>query len=184
MTPDALVAVVPSAHTSDAHGRLVADVPRSDWVPAATAVRAAGHELFDLLTAVDLQADGVDVVLHLWSVAGRSSVLLRTRCPADDLRLASLSALFAGAAWHERHAAEMFGLVFDGHPGLTPLLLAEGFQGAPLRKDFVLASRTVRPWPGAPEPGQSSADAAVGRRRTLPPGVPAPEAWGPGRSQP
>ncbi len=179
MTPEELLAVVPSARTSDAWGRLVADVPRTDWVPAAAALRAAGHELFDLLTAVDLQADGVEVVLHLWSVGERASVLLRTRCPADDLHVASLAALFAGAAWHERHAAEMFGLVFDGHPGLAPLLLSGDFQGAPLRKDFVLASRTVRPWPGAPEPGQSSAEAAVGRRRTLPPGVPAPGTWGP-----
>ncbi|MCW2607423.1 MAG: hypothetical protein JWO60_2116, partial [Frankiales bacterium] len=165
------------ARWGDATGRRVADVGREEWIASATAVRDAGWDLFDLLTAVDEQAAGIDVVLHLWSTRDRSSVLLRTRCPGEDARAPSLAGVFAGAAWHERSVAEMFGLVFDGHPGLDPLLLPDGFEGAPLRKDFVLASRVVRPWPGAPEPGQSSAEAAVGRRRTLPPGVPAPGTW-------
>ncbi len=172
-------ALLPHARWSDAHGRRVADVDAVAWVPSAVALRDTGHDLFDLLTAVDEQDAGFDVVLHLWSVGSRASVLLRTRLPRDDARLASLAAVFKGAAWHERSVAEMFGIGFEGHPGLDPLLLPDGFEGAPLRKDFVLASRVVRPWPGAPEPGQSSAEAAVGRRRTLPPGVPKPGTWGP-----
>ena len=136
---------------------------------------ALGLGLFDLLTAVDEQPHGLDVVLRLWSPAGRHGLLLRTRCPRDDAHVPSLTGVFAGADWHERHAAEMFDLAFDGHPGLEPLLLPAGFAGAPLRKDFVLASRVVKPWPGAPEPGQSSAEAAQApRRRTLPPGCPRP----------
>ena len=49
----------------------------------------------------------------------------------------------------------MFGVGFAGHPGLTPLLLPDGFDGHPLRKEFVLASRVVKEWPGAREPGES-----------------------------
>ena len=173
MTPD-----LPGARWSDAQGRRLADVDPAAWLPSATALRDAGWSCFDLLTAVDEQADGVDVVLHVWSLADRSSVLLRTRLPAAGPRVDSLAGVFAGAAWHERQAAEMFGIAFDGHPGLVPLLLPDGFVGAPLRKDFVLAARVARPWPGAPEPGQSSAEAATGRRKTLPPGVPAPGTWG------
>ena len=104
-------------------------------------------------------------------------MLLRTRCPRDDARVPSLSDVFAGAAWHERALAELFGVAVDGHPGLVPLLLPDGFEGAPLRKEFVLASRVAVTWPGAPEPGQSSAEAATGRRKTLPPGVPKPGTW-------
>ena len=49
----------------------------------------------------------------------------------------------------------MFGIEFDGHPNLVPLLLPDGFEGHPLRKDFVLAARAAKAWPGAKEPGES-----------------------------
>jgi NADH-quinone oxidoreductase subunit C len=74
----------------------------------------------------------------------------------------------------------MFGVVFDGHPNLIPLLLPDGFEGTPLRKDFILASRVAKQWPGELAPGQSMADLKPGRKRNLPPGVPAPGEWGPG----
>ena len=71
----------------------------------------------------------------------------------------------------------MFGVTFDGFDDgsgdwLRPLLLPDGFEGTPLRKDFVLAARASKPWPGAKEPGESDTHAAPGRRKTLPPGVP------------
>jgi NADH-quinone oxidoreductase subunit C len=79
----------------------------------------------------------------------------------------------------------MFGVDFTGPDGevlrLDKLLLPEEFEGHPLRKDFVLASRVAKPWPGAKEPGESDHDhaAAPARRRTRPPGVPTPDEWGP-----
>src|SRR5262249_22318643 len=94
----------------------------------------------------------------------------------------SIVEVYPGAAWHEREAYEMFGVDFPGHPDLAPLLLAPEFEGHPLRKDFVLASRVVKPWPGAVEPGESAAEAAQRRPRRQPqrpPGVPAPGEWGP-----
>ncbi len=71
----------------------------------------------------------------------------------------------------------MFGIGFVGHDRLDTLLLPDGFEGNPLRKDFVLASRVAKPWPGAKEPGESDHDAAPSRRRTRPPGVPDPDGW-------
>jgi NADH-quinone oxidoreductase subunit C len=81
--------------------------------------------------------------------------------------LATATGVYRGAAWHERETHEMFGVVFDGHPGLDPLLLPDGFDGVPLRKDFVLAARREKDWPGAKEPGEQ--DGTRGRRR-----IPAP----------
>jgi NADH-quinone oxidoreductase subunit C len=65
----------------------------------------------------------------------------------------------------------MFGLVFDGHPALTPLLLAGG-PDAPLRKERVLAARADLDWPGAVDPADGPGG-SPGRRR-LPPGAPPP----------
>ena len=68
----------------------------------------------------------------------------------------------------------MFGIDFAGHPNLVPLLLPDGFEGHPLRKDFVLAARVAKPWPGAKEPGESDEGGPPSRRKTRPPGVPDP----------
>jgi NADH-quinone oxidoreductase subunit C len=56
--------------------------------------------------------------------------------------------LFRGAEWHERETWEMYGIEFEGHPGLRHLYLPGEFEGYPLRKDFPLLAREVKPWPG------------------------------------
>jgi NADH-quinone oxidoreductase subunit C len=161
------------------HARATVDVPPQRWAEAVQAARdQIGCGFFDWLSAVDEEADGFSVVAHLWSVPGRYGVLLRTRLPRADPRVASVVELFPGASWHERETYEMFGVVFDGHPDLKPLLLPAEFEGHPLRKDFVLASRVAKPWPGAKEPGESEHTPARGKRQPMrPPGV--PDEWGP-----
>jgi NADH-quinone oxidoreductase subunit C len=126
-------------------------------------------DFLDWLSAVDApdgDPPGVDVVLHVADSrsggagperTGVRRLLLRTRVPDADLHLASLTAVWPGAAWHERETFEMFGVTFDGFDDgsgafLRPLLLPDGFEGTPLRKAFVLAARASKPWPGAKEP--------------------------------
>lgn len=148
------------------------EVAREQWVAAAADALAAGHAFFDLLLAVDRDADGFEVALRLWDPARRTGVVLVTTCPRDDARVPTLVQVLPGAAWHERATAEMFGITFDGHD-TAPLLLPAGFGAYPLRKDFALAARAAKRWPGAKDPGESDADLAVPRRRRLqPPGVP------------
>ena len=68
------------------------------------------------------------------------------------------------------------GCGFTGHPHLVPLLLSDGFEGHPLRKDFVLTARVAKTWPGAKEPGESDATRrGPSRRKMQPPGVPDPD---------
>ncbi len=159
------------------------------WLAAATAARDEGYAFFDWLSAVDntdLDVDpGVDVVCHLLDVSapGRLRRLqLRTRI-ADGGEVASLTPLYAGAAWAERETHEMFGVGFPGYDdgtglGLRPLLLPDGFEGTPLRKSFVLAARASKAWPGGKEPGEGDHGRSPSRRKVAPPGVPGPE-WGP-----
>ncbi len=171
---DRLAAVLPAAAVSESYGVVTADVAPQDWVAAVTAVRddpELDGSYLDVLLAVDEHPRGFDVVVRLWSVARRHGVHLRTSVPREDPRLPSLVGVFAGAAWHEREAAEMFGLVFDGHPDLAPLLLPDGFVGHPLRKERVLAARQ-EPWPGRLDPAGKTS------RRLQPPGYPPPVAPG------
>jgi NADH-quinone oxidoreductase subunit C len=167
----------------DAFGQLTVDVPAARWVDALTFARdELGYGYFDWLTGVDELADGFSVVAHLWSLPAHQHLLVRTRVPREAPSLASAVGVFPGANWHERETFEMFGVEFAGHPNLIPLLLPDGFEGHPLRKDFMLAARAAKSWPGAKEPGESDHDlgrAAPGRRRMLPPGVPDAQTWGP-----
>jgi NADH-quinone oxidoreductase subunit C len=164
-----------------AHERAVVDVPPARWWAAVQAARepgALGCDFFDWLSAVDELDDGFTVVAHLWSTRRRHGLLLRTRVTREDPVVESVVDLFPGAAWHERETYEMFGITFARHPDLRPLLLPPGFEGHPLRKEFVLASRVAKPWPGAKEPGES--EAGTGKRAPMrPPGVPDPKEWGP-----
>ncbi len=74
---------------------------------------------------------------------------------------------YAGANWHERECHEMFGIRFAGHPDLRNMYLPTDFEGYPLRKDFPLLARLVKPWPGIvdvePLPGEGEeAEAGAG----------------------
>ncbi|WP_433499360.1 NADH-quinone oxidoreductase subunit C [Sphaerimonospora sp. CA-214678] len=165
---------------SDSFGEPVVDVPPDAWVETLSFARSRGFEFFDWLTGVDDPPDDFQVVAHVFDPVAMAHLLVRTRVPRADPRLPTVTAVFRGADWHERETFEMFGVVFDGHPDLRPLLLPDGFEGHPLRKDFVLAARVAKAWPGAKEPGESG-HGSPGRRRMLPPGVPAD--WGEGAAR-
>jgi NADH-quinone oxidoreductase subunit C len=173
--------VVAGVSGGAAFARATVDVPRARWFRAVGGAREAGVlscDYFDWLSAVDELDGGFAVVAHLWSTRRRHGVLVRTRVPRQDPVLESIVELYPGAAWHERETHEMFGIDFSGHAGLRPLLLPDGFEGHPLRKEFVLASRVVKAWPGAKEPGESEGTAPK-RAAVRPPGVPDPNEWGP-----
>ena len=75
-------------------------------------------------------------------------ITLKVDAGDDGPRAESWVPLFRGADWHERETWEMYGIEFDGHPGLRHLYLPGEFEGYPLRKDFPLLAREVKPWPG------------------------------------
>ena len=109
---------------------------------------AGGDTRFQLLARV------VNVVDH-------HDVLLKSDVPDDTLAMPTWSRFYAGANWHEREVREMFGIDFIGHPDPRNLYLPGEFEGFPLRKDFPLLSRVVKPWPGIvdvePMPGEDPA---------------------------
>ncbi|MFD3550429.1 NADH-quinone oxidoreductase subunit C, partial [Streptomyces sp. NPDC058655] len=185
--PDAAPAVFgEEAVGAYAYDVLTVDVPPGSWIASLETARdKLGCTYFDWLSAVDEPGTGFRICAHVVSLEDRRvrRLLLRTTVPHTAPSLASAVAVYAGAEWHERETFEMFGVVFTDHPHLVPLLLPENFEGHPLRKDFVLAARVAKAWPGAKEPGEGADPDGPKRRQMLPPGVPDPNDWGPMKGQ-
>ena len=92
------------------------------------------------LFGMDLGADGLAVVYHLVSLSHRRRLRVKALAPEVD----SASDLWPAAAWLEREAYDMFGLRFRNHPDLRRILLPEGYEGHPLRKDYPMQGRGER----------------------------------------
>ncbi len=101
---------------------------------------------------------------RLYSTVRHIGVTFKADLDDDNPRIATWTGVYAGADWCERETWEMYGFVFEGHPNLIHLYLPGEFEGFPLRKDFPLLSREVKPWPGLVdvEPMPESADGADG----------------------
>lgn len=173
----------PDATAEESYDVLTVDVPPAAWLTALETARTTlTCTYFDWLSAVDEPGTGFRVAAHVVALHPVRRLLVRTTVPHEAPVLPSAVGVYAGAAWHERETHEMFGVDFTGHPALDHLLLPENFEGHPLRKDFVLAARVAKAWPGAKEPGESE-HGGPKRRQMLPPGVPDPNEWGPLKGQ-
>ena len=92
-------------------------------------------KLILLLTAVDYK-DRFQMVYHLQSLTREWTLVVKADLPYEDPHVPSVTSVWRGADWYEREMHELFGVVFDGHPNLAPLLLWEGFEGYPGRKSY------------------------------------------------
>lgn len=104
------------------------------------------------------------VIARVHSLTDKVGLNLKVDIPDDDLSIATWLPVYAGVNWHERELREMFGINVVGHPYLKNLYLPGEFEGHPLRKDFPLLARHVKPWPGIvdvePMPAEDDGDAA------------------------
>ena len=120
-------------------------LPECLAVPSGELLDTVGHlkweSGFDLLldvTAVDWpgQVPRFEVVYHFYSTSTFRRVRVKVRVEEADPAVDSLVALFGCAHFMERECHDMYGIVFRGNPDLRPILLYEGFEGHPLRKDY------------------------------------------------
>ncbi len=98
------------------------------------------------LTCVDYlhweeKADRFEVVYNVYSMKRNERVILRVRVSEDDATLDSAAAIWPAADWLEREIWDMFGVKFNGHPGLKRILMYEEFKGHALRKDYPYSKR-------------------------------------------
>jgi len=89
------------------------------------------------VSAVDY-IDHFEIVYHLLSMRLNLSAIVKTKCSGrEDLSVPSLVSVWRGANLQEREIWDLMGIRFDGHPNMKRIMLWEGFQGHPLRKDFL-----------------------------------------------
>jgi NADH-quinone oxidoreductase subunit C len=137
-----------------------------DWMPAP---KVEGDEGGD--TSAPVQPDTMtpgaagaagrfQVFGHVQSTARHWGLTLKTDVADDAPVVESWVPVYPGADWHERECWEMYGIDFAGHPKIRHLYLPGEFEGHPLRKDFALMAREVKPWPGLvdvePMPGDDA----------------------------
>jgi NADH-quinone oxidoreductase subunit C len=135
----------------------VRHVAREAWVDTVRSLRDDdGFTMLVDLTAVDYLAHGgrtlpddvtperYEVVTGLLNLNDRLRIRLRTQVPESDPTIASLFPVHPGAEALEREVYDMFGIVFDGHPDLTRILMPEDWEGHPLRKDYAIGRIPVQ----------------------------------------
>ena len=145
-----------------AHGTAKVRVAASAWKDALSVARdELGLVFLSWLSAIDWSNDVAvggehaepveeryEMLCAVSDISEGKLVVISTDIDHDSPSIGSLTDVFPGANWHEREAAEMFGIDFVGHPDLIKLYLPDGFEGHPLRKSYPLLSREVKPWPG------------------------------------
>lgn len=107
---------------------------------------ALRFELCSSVSGVDyLGADErrLHVVYHLTSMTYRRRVRLEVAVPADNPHVPTITSVYPTADWQEREAYDMFGVIFDGHPNLTRILMPDDWEGHPQRKDYPLGGVPV-----------------------------------------
>ncbi len=123
--------------TRDRYNGLI--VPADQLVDVSRYLRdELGFNYLSCLTGVDLIEDNkMEVVYHTFNIEkGGDAVVLKVQVERDNPVIPSVVSVWPGADFQEREAWDLFGIRFDGHPDLRRILMWEGFEGHPLRKDW------------------------------------------------
>ena len=111
-------------------------VPSDRVTGAARTMDEAGYML-EAITGIDWPDDRrMEIVYDYTHTGSGLRVTVRAFVPREEPELPTLSGIYPGADWHERETHDFFGVIFTGHPDMTPLLLPEDADFHPLRKDF------------------------------------------------
>jgi NADH-quinone oxidoreductase subunit C len=134
------------AEVTEYRGEISAWIDREALVEVCIALRDDEELKFDLcsdVTAVDrLNLEENDPrfinVVHISSTKLHHRLRVKSYIPEDDCTCPSLVPVWPTANWHERETYDMFGIIYQGHPDLRRILMADDWEGWPLRKDFPL----------------------------------------------
>jgi NADH-quinone oxidoreductase subunit C len=82
--------------------------------------------------------------VNLTSMTFRRKIRLETSVPVENPHIPSITSVYPTADWQEREAWDMFGIIYDGHPALTRILMPDDWEGHPQRKDYPLGGVPVQ----------------------------------------
>ena len=143
----------PNAEQSNRYEKVWDPEPETDKGPAQDSAATPTYDV-----GIAGGETRFQVFARLYNIEKKYGITIKADLDGDQPSVQSWTSLYRGADWHEREAWEMFGFDFEGHPSLRHLYLPTEFEGFPLRKDFPLLSRVVKPWPGLvdkePIPGE------------------------------
>ena len=131
----------------DSHGQEVVRLVPARWLELARRAREAGFEVCVDITAVDWfrhRRARFDVVANLLSHQHRRRLRVILPVDGDNPTVPSVVEVWPGAAFAERETYDMFGIVFEGNPDLTRILMPDDWEGHPLRKDFAVGAVPVQ----------------------------------------
>jgi len=129
-------------------GELTLHVRREKLLELVSVLRddpALRFELLSSLSGVDYpsQPDRLHVAYHLASMTYRRRLRLEVAVTIEDPHVPSVTSVYPTANWHERETYDFFGVVFDGHPALTRIMMPDDWLGHPQRKDYPLGGIPV-----------------------------------------
>ncbi len=137
------------------------------WLERARELRAEGWLLRDLAgldrlgleDSTEGEATRFEIVCQLLKSDTGERTSVRVRAAGDPPTVASVTPVWGGASFMEREAFDMYGIVFDGHPNLTRILMPDEWEGHPLRKDYGVGKVVIdfkpQPYLQFEGPGQS-----------------------------
>lgn len=133
----------PESNTRINQDWLEVELPSSQWQPCGLLLKETGFNYLASLTAVHwVDQELMEVAAHLFAVQPEAyptpKAVMKTRIPHQPgTTLDTLTGVWPTTNWHERELYDMFGIEINGHPDLRRILMREGYQGFPLRKDFI-----------------------------------------------
>lgn len=100
--------------------------------------RDLSFERLSTVTAVDRYPaePRFEVIYHVQSIKNNQRMRLKVRLPGEDPSVDSVTSVWRSANWYERETFDLFGVVFRNHPDLKRIMMPEGWEGHPLRKDY------------------------------------------------
>ncbi len=136
----AVLAIDSKAQLRDKTDRLTVTIPVEALFTFLSKLNTDSSLAFDMLcahTAIDWIAEQrFEMVYELYSTTHSHAMRVTTSVPRENTVVPSVSSLWRIAEWQEREVYDMFGILYENHPDLRRVLLDDGWQGFPLRKDY------------------------------------------------